>query len=217
MKLGVESGEVFVGAGARRSMFAAGDAFNVAARLEGAATEGEILLGENVHRLLRGAGRVERLEPLALKGRTTKVQPWRLLDLEIDGSALARPPTQTLVGREHDLHELRAAFARARGERGCHAVTVVGPAGIGKSRLAQEVVAGLRDDATVVVGRCLPYGEGVTYHPLAEIVRQLEESDRRQRVGELVDEDESVARLVLGAVGLSDVPAQAEETFGPSG
>jgi DNA-binding SARP family transcriptional activator len=213
MKLGVESGEVFVSAGTRRPSFAAGDAFNVASRLEGAAQEGEILLGENVYRLVQDHVRVEQLEPLALKGRTAKVQTWRLLDLEVEDPALLRPPVTLLANRAGEMEELRAAFARARDERGCQAVTVAGPAGIGKSRLAQELVADIGDSATPVVGRCLPYGEGVTYRPLAEIVSQLGGRDPRERVNELLEGDESMAQLVLGAIGLSDGAAQTEEAF----
>jgi class 3 adenylate cyclase/DNA-binding SARP family transcriptional activator len=213
MKLGVESGEVFVSAGARRSKFAAGDAFNVAARLEGMAPDGEILLGDNVHRLVRGAVRAERLEPLALRGRTGKVQAWRLLELDPDGSAIVRSPATTFVGRERELDELRTALERAREERACRAATVVGPAGIGKSRLTQELIADVEDDATVVVGRCPSYGEGVTYRPLAEIVGQLAGDDPRARIPELLDGDESTVQMVLAAVGLSEGAAQAEETF----
>jgi len=212
MKFGVESGEVFLGAGTRRSQFAAGDAFNVASRLEGIASEGEILLGENIYALVRDAVRVERLEPLALRGRTAKVQAWRLLGL-VEDQMWLRQSGSPFVGRERELEELRAAFARARGGQGCHAVTVVGPAGIGKSRLARELVAEVGEDATVVVGRCPAYGEGVTYRPLAEIVGQLGGSDPRQRVNELLEGDEPIARLVLGAIGLSDGAAQPEETF----
>jgi class 3 adenylate cyclase/tetratricopeptide (TPR) repeat protein len=213
MKLGVEAGEVFVSAGARRSPFAAGDAFNVAARLEGRAAGNEILLGETVHGLLRGAVRAEGLEPLTVKGRTAKVRAWRLLDLEPDATAQFQLPGSRFVGRETELDELRAALARVRGEQACHAVAVVGPAGIGKSRLARELVADIGEDATVAVGRCLSYGDGVTYRPLAEIVRHLGGSDPRQRVSELLEGDEQVARLVLGAIGLSEGAAQAEETF----
>ena len=133
MKFGVESGEVFLRAGARRSPFAAGDAFNVASRLEGVAPAGEIFLGENTYPLVRDSVRVTRLEPLELKGRTAKVQAWQLLELEpADGPLAAASP---FVGRGRELEELRGAFARARQERSCRAVTVVGPAGMGKSRL----------------------------------------------------------------------------------
>jgi len=213
IKFGVESGEVFLGGAARRAPFAAGDAFNVAARLEGTAPEGEILLGDNVYRLVRGAVLAERLGPLALKGRAAKVQAWRLLELDPDGSAIVRSATGSFVGREHELDELRMAFARAREERSCRAVTVVGPAGIGKSRLTQELMADIEDDATVVVGRCPSYGEGVTYRPLAEIVGQLGGDNPRQRIHELLDGDEPTVQMVLAAAGLSEGAAQAEETF----
>src|SRR5918999_360336 len=213
MKLGVESGEVFVGAGARRSPFAAGDAFNVAARLEGTAAEGEILLGENVHRLLRGAVRAERLEPLALKGRSATVQAWRLVGLNADDTAPPRAPRSPFVGRARELEALRAAFARAREEDACRAVAVVGPAGIGKSRLARELVSELEEEATVAVGRCPSYGEAVAYRPLAEIIRQLGGSNPSRWLDEVLEGDEQVARLVLSAIGLSDRAAQAEEIF----
>jgi len=212
MKLGVESGQVFLGAGSRRSRFAAGDAFNVAARLEGVAPGGEILLGENIHELVRDAVRVERLEPLALKGRTAKVQAWRLLEL-LDDQLWLRPSRSPFVGRERELEELRGAFAGARRGPGCTAVTVVGPAGMGKSRLARQLASEVGDDATVVVGRCPAYGEGVAYRPLADIVGQLGGSSPRERVEELLEDDEPTARLVLGAIGLSDEAAQPEETF----
>jgi DNA-binding SARP family transcriptional activator len=213
MKLGVESGEVFVGAGARRSPFAAGDAFNVAARLEGTAPEGEILLGENVYDLVRGAVRAERLEPLELKGRRSAVQAWRLIDLEADDASPLPAPRSPFVGRERELEALRAAFARACEEDPCHAVAVVGPAGIGKSRLAREFVSELDGSATVAVGRCLSYGESVAYRPLAEIVRQLGDGEPSRWLGEVLEGDEQAQRLVLSAIGLSDRAAQAEEIF----
>src|SRR5215217_493905 len=103
MKLGIESGEVFISAGARRTRFAAGDAFNVAARLESLAQEGEILLGENVHDLVRGAVGVEPLEPLSLRGRSAKVQAWRLLRVEADGFAIPRTMRSRFVGRASEL------------------------------------------------------------------------------------------------------------------
>src|SRR5918997_1307276 len=213
MKLGVESGEVFVGAGARRSPFAAGDAFNVAARLEGTAVAGEILLGENVHRLLRGGVRAERLEPLALKGRSATVQAWRLVGLDADDAARLRAPRSPFVGRARELEALRVAFTRVREEEVCRAVAVVGPAGIGKSRLARELLSELEEEATVAVGRCPSYGEAVAYRPLAEIVRQLGGSDPSRWLEEVLEGDEQAVRLVLSAIGLSDQAAQAEEIF----
>ena len=213
MKLGVESGEVFVSAGARRSPFAAGDAFNVASRLEGSASEGQILLGENAYELVCDVVTAERLEPLELRGREAKVQAWRLLELKADDPAGLVSSGPSFVGRERELEELRGAFAQVGERRDCRAVTVVGPPGIGKSRLVQEVVAELEERATVVIGRCPSYGDGVTYRPLAEIVRQFGGPDPRERVDELLGDDERASRLVLGAIGLSKAPAQAEETF----
>ncbi len=210
MKFGVESGEVFLRAGARRSPFAAGDAFNVASRLEGTAPEGEILIGENTYPLVRDSVRAEPLEPLALKGRAAKVQAWRLLGREPERGE-RRSPASPFVNRTGELESLREAFARARDDRACRAITVIGPAGIGKSRLVEELVAEVSDEATVAIGRCLAYGEDVTYRPLAEIVGQLGGSDPRAGVERLLGEEEATAQLVLGAIGLSEVAAQPEE------
>src|SRR5215217_3080008 len=210
MKLGVEAGEVFVSAGRRRAPFGAGDVFNVAARLEQRAAEGEILLGESVHRLVRGAVRVERMEPLALKGRTAEMPAYRLDALE--DPALIRSHASPFVGRRSELNSLRLAYAGSRDERSCRAVTVVGSAGIGKSRLALEFVAEIAGEATVVSGGCPSYGEDVTYRPLAEIVGRLGGSDPRQRVTDLLDGDQSAAQIVLAAIGLSGGAAKTEET-----
>jgi DNA-binding SARP family transcriptional activator/tetratricopeptide (TPR) repeat protein len=212
MKFGVESGEVFVSRGSRRSPFAAGDAFNVAARLEGLASEGQILLGAAIYELVKGSVRVQALERLKLKGRTAKVQAWQLLELTDDQVGLG-PDAKPLVGREHELGELRKALADACEEPGCRAMTLVGPAGIGKSRLARELRVETAGDATVVVGRCLSYGEDATYRPLAEIVQQICGADPRDGIEDLLDGDESRVNLVLQAIGLSAGAAQVEETF----
>jgi predicted ATPase len=116
------------------------------------------------------------------------------------------------VNRARELEELRETFAQARDEQACKAVTVIGPAGIGKSRVVEELVAEIGDAATVAVGRCLSYGEGVTYRTLAEIVGQIGGGDPRRRVEELLEGEEPIARLVLGAIGLSEGAAQPEET-----
>jgi DNA-binding SARP family transcriptional activator/tetratricopeptide (TPR) repeat protein len=201
LKLAVEAGEVFVSGGTRRRSFAAGDAFNVASRLQGSAAAGEILLGENVQRLLADAVSAEPLdEPLELRGRSAAVRAWRLVDV---AGAPERPATSPFVDRERELELLRAAFERSREGRCCEPVTVVGPAGIGKSRLVRELAAGLGDAARLAVGRCQSYGEGTTYQPAAELVRQLDGTAH----------DDEAAALVPGATGGASSPAQPEEVF----
>jgi DNA-binding SARP family transcriptional activator len=210
-KLGVESGEVFVSPGARRSRFAAGDAFNVAARLEGMAASGQILLGANIHELVKDHVRAEPLEALQLEGRAAKVRAWRLIELSEDAAGFAARPTP-LVNREHELGELHSEFARCRAGPECRVTTVVGAAGIGKSRLAREFASQVGDDATVVVGRCLSYGEDITYRPLADIVRQLCGLEPTEHLRELLGGDETRLRLVLQAIGMAAGAAQPEET-----
>jgi class 3 adenylate cyclase len=214
ISIGVNSGDVFVGGGAGRATFATGDSVNVAARLEQRADTWEILLGDRTYRLVEAAVRAEPLEPLEVKGRTASVRAWRLLELTADEAIVAHPTP--FVGRDRERQELREAFARTRDERRCGLCTIVGPAGIGKTRIAREMTAEASEEATIAVGRCLSYGEGITYHPLIEIVRQLVGDDPDKGVSKLlggVEGSELVARRIRGLVGLSDETAPAEETF----
>jgi predicted ATPase len=120
--------------------------------------------------------------------------------------------TAPFVGREGELAELEGAFARAVGERSCRLVTVLGPPGIGKSRLARELVAAVGERARVVVGRCVPYGEGITYWPLAEIVDQVAGRDPAA-IAELVagESAELIAERIAGAVGRGEAEGRSEE------
>jgi class 3 adenylate cyclase len=211
VRVAVNSGEVFVAAGGRRDAFASGDALNVAARLEQSAQVGEILLGEQTQRLVEHLVRAEPLEPLEVKGRAAKVQAWRLLDLLAEEPP--RPATP-FVGRERELAELEQALAHATTEHACRLCTVLGPPGIGKSRLTRELIEAVGDRATVLVGRCPSYGAGITYLPLAEIVRQLGR-DPVLRLAELLEADdraELIASLVLGTAGLAEGQSQTEDT-----
>jgi class 3 adenylate cyclase/tetratricopeptide (TPR) repeat protein len=215
VKVAVNSGDIFVGAGSRREMFATGDAVNVAARLEKLAGEGQILLGGRTHRLVEEAVRAEPLGPLEVKGRKAPVTAWRLLELT-DAEPLSRRHTTPFVGREERLAQLHEALARASSERSCRLCTIAGPAGIGKSRLAEEFLRELGDSATVAVGRCLSYGEAITYHALVEIVQALVGDDRRGCIAELVGDPEEaslVTRRVEATMGLSQESAPPEETF----
>ena len=166
-RIGVCSGEVVTGTEER---LATGDAVNVAARLQQAAQPGETLLGETTLRLARDAVEVEPVEALSLKGKREPVPAWRLV-------SVSTVPTErwfgsVLVGRERELGALADAWERARGGPCCELVTVVGAAGLGKSRLVAEFLAAA--DATVVRGRCLSYGEGITYWAVVEVLKQLE-------------------------------------------
>ncbi len=166
LRTGVNTGEVVTGTEER---LATGDAVNVAARLEQAAARGEVLLGPETMRLLRGVVTTEELEPLELKGKAEGVRAYRLVSIDA-----AEPPRRfdaPLVGRQRELRLLGDAWDRASSERTCVLFTLLGTGGVGKSRLTQEFLGGL--DATVVRGRCLSYGEGITYWPVTEIVLQL--------------------------------------------
>jgi len=222
VRTGVNTGEVIAGDPSQGHGFVTGDAVNVAARLEQAAGAGEILIGEHTFALVRHAARVEPVQPLDLKGKSEPVPAFRLVDVADHAAGLGGRPSLPLVGRERELCLLQEAFARTLAERTCELVTVVGPAGIGKSRLADEFADALRGTARVAVGRCLSYGEGLTFWPLREVVEGLagtDDSDSAEEAaaklaGLLPEEDDkaTVVERVAGALGLSDVAAYPTET-----
>jgi len=128
------------------------------------------LLDETTLRLARDAVEAEPVEALALKGKREAVPAWRLV--AVSTVAAERRFDSPLVGREKELGTLTEVWERARAGPGCELVTVVAAAGVGKSRLAAEFLAAA--DATVVRGRCLSYGEGITDWPVVEVLKQLE-------------------------------------------
>src|SRR5439155_5261621 len=164
-RIGLNTGEVVSGPG---ELLAAGDAVNVAARLEQAAAPGEVLIGEQTFALVRDAVEASPLEPLALKGKADRVAAYRVLGVQEPPERLHGTP---FVGRERELARIRAAWERAQGERRCELVTLVAEAGIGKSRLTAEMLGSI--EARVMRGRCLPYGEGITYWPVIGVLKQL--------------------------------------------
>jgi tetratricopeptide (TPR) repeat protein len=168
-RIGVNTGEVVVGAAER---LATGDPVNVAARLEQAAAPGEILVGPETAQLVRDAAETEPTEPLELKGKSDPLIAHRLVVLHEAAPAFARRLDAPLVGRERELRRLGEAFGQAVADRSCQLFTILGVAGVGKSRLTSEFIGSL-EDATVVRGRCLPYGEGITYWPVVEVLKQL--------------------------------------------
>ena len=168
IRIGVNTGEVVAGTEER---LATGDAINVAARLEQAARPGEILLGGETRVLVGDAVAVEQVEPLTLKGKSAPVAAYRLISVSTDAPSRSRYDG-VMVGRERELERLNAAMVEAMERRSCQLFTVLGAAGVGKSRLSHAFLAGLRD-ARVVRGTCLSYGEGITYWPVVEVLKQL--------------------------------------------
>ena len=166
-RVGVESGEVVAEDG--EATFATGEAVTLAARLEQAAEPGQLLIGPAAHRLTLGRIEVEDVGPMELKGLGEPLWVWRAVGTNTDG-VRPRSIQAPLVGREAELDLLQNTYNRALRDRRAHLFTVYGEPGVGKSRLAREFADGL-EGATVLPGRSLPYGEGVTYWPLAEMVK----------------------------------------------
>ena len=203
-RVGIESGEVV--ADDSESTFATGEAVNLAARLQSNAEPNQILVGPAAARLLRGRVDLEPIHPLELRGWREPVAAQRVICVNEPGepvTGLSAP----LVGRESELELLENTYERVVRAGRAALVTIYGDPGVGKSRLAREFVAGL-EGATVLVGRCLPYGEGVTYWPLAEMVKAssgisdddpLDDAQRKLRA---CCEDEAVADLLGLAVGV---------------
>ena len=178
LRTGVNTGEVVTGTEER---LATGDAVNVAARLEQAAQPGEILIGEQTLRLARASDRSRAGRAALAQGEGRSLGAYRLLRVVEGAPAFDRRLDAPLVGRREELATLREAFEAAVSERRCRLVTVLGPPGIGKSRLARELESALAGEATVLSGRCLPYGEGITYWPLVEIFREADAEDELDR------------------------------------
>ena len=221
-RTGVNTGEVVTGDGHSRERLATGDAVNVAARLEQAAAPGEILIGVDTYRLVKHAVEAEPVEPLAVKGKSEPLGAFSVravADVSLPTRALDSP----LVGRERELRRLRDTFEQAAADRSCHLFTLLGPAGVGKSRLVRELADELQGRATVVRGRCLPYGEGITYWPVVEAVRDaagLVESsspaDAQGRVAAVLGDDPqaaAVAERVLEVLRAGEGAGAADETF----
>ena len=168
-RVGVNTGEVVAGEG---DSLVVGDAVNVAARLEQVADPGEILIGAETSGLVRDAVRVEPVE-LSLKGKSAPVDAFRLLAVDPSAPGLERRLDSPLVGRQRELRRLNDDFGHAVEQRSSQLFTLLGPAGVGKSRLVAEFKRDVGDRARIVTGRCLHYGEGITYWPLVEVLLQL--------------------------------------------
>jgi class 3 adenylate cyclase/tetratricopeptide (TPR) repeat protein len=185
VRIGVNTGEVVTGTEER---LATGDAVNVAARLEQAARPGEILLGEETERLVRGLAELEAADAIAAKGKSAPVRTFRLVNVDQEHAA-AWTHGAPMVGRERQRHLLEEALANVVADRACHLFTVLGTAGVGKSRLVAEFLGGL-DGVTVVSGRCLSYGDGISYFPVTEVAIQLgARANEHPGLAPILDED----------------------------
>ena len=191
-RIGINTGEVVTGTEER---LATGDPVNVAARLQQAAEPGDVLIGEPTLELVREAVETAALEPLHVKGKSKPIEAVRLVSIH-EAEARPGPP---FVGRERELALVREAWERAVGERRCELFTITGEAGVGKSRLVAELLGSI--NASVVQGRCLPYGDGITYWPVVETLKQLD----------ALPSDPDAAAAIRSLLGESGDGTSAEE------
>jgi class 3 adenylate cyclase/tetratricopeptide (TPR) repeat protein len=209
-RTGVNTGEVVTTDDPTRDQkMATGDAVNVTARLEAAAPVNEILIGEVTYRLVRDAVQAEPVEPLTLKGKSEPVPAYKLISVYGEDGNVRRHDTP-VVGREEELAALEEAWQEVNSERRARLVTVIGDAGVGKTRLVREIMDRLSArGARIVSGRCLPYGEGITFWPLRGMVlgaAAIHQDDTPEQAQEKIlscVRDRDVADRLASAIGLS--------------
>jgi DNA-binding SARP family transcriptional activator len=219
---GIASGEVLVEEAGETQHLRSSGPVELAERLARRASSGEVLLSPESFRLCRRAVETEPVAVVPGEGTSPAVEALRLLGVARDTSAAPPRLRSSLVGREQELGVLRQAYSRVERDRCCSLVTVLGPAGIGKSRLVAEFVAEC-SGARVLTGRCLPYGRDITFWPVAEIVKAaagIEDADAPERalgrIAALVagrEDGAFVAEQVAGALGVSGVAPVPDEIF----
>ena len=217
-RIGMTTGEVLIGGEDQPPV---GDTMNTAARLQSSAAPGEILIGESTYRLVRDAVVAEQIEPLELKGKAGSVMAYRLLQVASLSPIRTRNLDAPMVGREREYALLRQAFERTVSDRACQLFTVLGAAGAGKSRLVEEFLSPL-GDADVMRGRCLAYGDGITFFPVVEAMKETlgladfdGESAVQDRISATVAEDEHAEEITANLAKLlgAGEGGAAEETF----
>ncbi|MFP5298172.1 MAG: adenylate/guanylate cyclase domain-containing protein, partial [Actinomycetota bacterium] len=189
VRIGVNTGEVIASSGGTGEAMVTGDAVNTAARLQQAGEPGDVLIGPTTSRMIHGLATLEGPIPLDLKGKAEPLSAFRVTAVSARST---RPLSERseLIGRQTELALLREAIAGLKGGSAPQLVTVLGAAGVGKSRLVSEATGNL-DDVLVVSGRCLPYGEGITFWPIREIVFALSgitEQDPQETLRTKIDE-----------------------------
>ncbi len=169
VRIAIDAGEAFADVAAAREGRIAGDVFNTAARLQSAGAPGEVLVSERAERLGRGALETEPLEPFVLKGKEEPLPAARVLGVR----ASARRPDSPFVGRGRTLALLESALADATEAGACVLVTVLAPAGVGKSRLADAFSDAVADRVNVLLAQTPSYGDGVTFAPLVDLLAAI--------------------------------------------
>jgi class 3 adenylate cyclase len=217
-RIGVNTGEVMVGGSIGGDTFATGDTVNVAARLEQAATPGDILIGESTYRLVKGAVRVDPVGPIVAKGKRLPIPAHRLVSID---RPVRAPHQSGFVGRDAQIADLWRTYRTCVDQPRSGFVLVVGEPGVGKSRLVDVFAAGIAAVASVYMGRCLSYGVAITYWPLSEVIRQAarvrevssreEARARLERTVASVEHGPRIATLLARAIGLEDGVASTEE------
>ncbi len=219
-RTGINTGEVVAGEVTSGQRLVTGDAVNTAARLEQAAPAQGVFISQSTYRLVKDAVEVEPVEPLELKGKEERVPAFGLIAVNGD-EGVARRLDAPMVGRTGELEILRSTLGRLIFRPSPELITVFGPAGAGKSRLLQEFIQEERDRVIVLRGRCLSYGEGVTFWPLAEVVRGaagIRDGDSLEqalaKLTKLVGpEDEHITERIAAAIGHSADQFPVQETF----
>jgi len=212
VRIGVATGKTLVDS--IDTAAATGEVFGVAARLARTAGPDEVLLADSTRSTLREAVDVERAGELANGDRPDFA--WRLTDVRAVAAIVPRRLDAPLVGRDWELAQLRHGFDRAARGHTSYLITVLGPAGIGKSRLAHEFATSIGGEASVVTGRCPSYGAGVTYWPLAEIVREAAGATTRAAIASLLADEpeaEEIAARIAGAIGADEPAGSAQDLF----
>jgi class 3 adenylate cyclase/tetratricopeptide (TPR) repeat protein len=220
-RTGVNTGEVVAGDVTVGQRLVTGDAVNTAARLEQNAPACEVLLGEPTYRLVRDAVQVEPVEPLELKGKAEPVPAYLLRGVTTADEGIARHLDAPMVGRARELGVLLDSLQQAVTAREAQMVTVFGPAGVGKSRLLREFITRAGGNVASLRGHCLSYGDGITFWPLAEVVRQaaqIVDEDpldvaRGKLFGLAGDDARDAMERVAAAIGLSGANFPVQETF----
>jgi class 3 adenylate cyclase/tetratricopeptide (TPR) repeat protein len=222
-RVGVTTGEVVTGDPEAEAISITGGPVNLAARLEQIAAPGEIVLGADTYALVRDAVAAEDTTPVRLKGFPDPMVAHRLLDVVPGALGHARRFDPPLVDRESEEELLRQALDRVVAGRRCQLFTILGASGVGKSRVVEEFVRGRGGDATALAGRCLPYGDGITFWPVSEIVHRAagitDADDQEAALAKIqalvtgIEREDVIAKRVAQALGLALGTPSPDEIF----